>query len=144
MNDIWNCIKDTKDIEYLLNIYCNFHDTCICNLKYISGAEVDNEGAMQCGDSEDSKLNIIFQSQMVRKTLELQFIGLRRINLIGYQENYFCDIFSCYLSLYNGYIVWADTEYFNPESPCENKLLDESMTSFIVADGLKWRFIEKV
>lgn len=49
---------------------------------------------------------------------------------------------SCYLALYNDYIIWADDDSFNLDNPYGNKLLEEGMTSFIVADELRWRFIE--
>lgn len=142
MSNSWNYVKDNEDIKEVLDKYCYFHDSCISHIEYVSGAKVDKEGNMGCEGSESFKLNITFQSQVIKKSLEMQFSGLRRINLIGYKENYFCDIFSCYLALYKGYIVWADDDCFNPEKPCENNLIDEQMTSFIVADSLRWRFIE--
>lgn len=142
MNNKWNYIRDNKDIKDILDKYSYFHDSCIEHIEYVSGANVDKEGNMRCGDSESFKLNVTFQSQIIKKSLEMQFSGLRRINLIGYKENYFCDIFSCYLALYKGYIIWADDDCFNPDSPCENILLDENMTSFIVSDSLRWRFID--
>jgi len=97
---------------------------------------------MTGSSAETAKLNVNFQSQMVLKTLQLQFIGLRRMNLIGYEENYFSDISSCYLSMHEGYILWANNDWFDLEAPCQNKLLSESMNTFIVADKLQWRFID--
>jgi len=88
MSDGWNIIKNNDDIEYLLEEYCGFHDSCICKVDYVSGTSVNEDGAMTGSSAEAAKLNVNFQSQMVLKTLQLQFIGLRRINLIGYEENY--------------------------------------------------------
>ena len=50
--------------------------------------------------------------------------------------------FSCYLALHKGYIVCACNDSFDPDNPCGNKLLESDRTSFIVADNLKWGFIE--
>lgn len=140
MSHVWNIINNNHDIDVLLEKYHGFHDACICHIEYISGASVDENGGMSFPSSDRARLNITFQSQIALKTLELQFIGLRRMNLIGYQENYFCDISGCYLSLYKSYIIWADSDCFNPEKPCENKLLSEAMVSFIVADKLQWHY----
>lgn len=142
MSDGWNIIKNNNDIGHLLNEYCGFHDSCICKVDYISGASVNEERTMTGCSAETSKLKVNFQSQMVLKTLQLQFIGLRRMNLIGYEKNYFSDITSCYLSMHEGYILWANNDWFDPEAPCENKLLNEPMDTFIVADKLQWRFID--
>ena len=126
----------------MLEEYCGFHDACICKVEYISGTSVDKEGTMKFSSVDTAKLNVNFQSQMVLRTIQLQFIGLRRINLIGYEENYFSDISSCYLALYKGYVIWANNDWFNPEIPCQNKLLSEPMNTFIVADKLIWKFID--
>lgn len=142
MSNTWNYIRDNNDIKDILDKYSYFHDSCISHMEYVSGAKVDKEGNMECGGQESFKLNITFQSQIIKKSLKMQFSGLRRINLIGYKENYFCDIFSCYLDLHKGYIVWADDDSFDPDNPCGNKLLEADMTSFIVADNLKWKLIE--
>ncbi|WP_168354976.1 hypothetical protein [Clostridium sartagoforme] len=50
--------------------------------------------------------------------------------------------FSCYLALHKEYIVCAGNDCFDPDNPCGNKLLDDGMISFIVADNLRWSFIE--
>jgi hypothetical protein len=142
MSDGWNIIKNNDDIEHLLEEYCGFHDSCICKADYVSGASVNEDGAMIGSSAETAKLNVNFKSQMVLKTLQLQFIGLRRMNLIGYEENYFSDISSCYLSMDKGYIVWANNDWFDSETPCQNKLLSEPMNTFIVADKLQWRFVD--
>ncbi|MBS5950367.1 MAG: hypothetical protein KIC47_08595 [Clostridium sp.] len=142
MSNTWNYIRDNNDIKDILDKYSYFHDSCISHMDYVSGAKVDNEGNMECEGQESFRLNITFQSQIIKKSIEMQFIGLRRINLIGYKENYFCDMSSCYLALYNDYIIWADDDSFNLDNPYGNKLLEEGMTSFIVADELRWRFIE--
>lgn len=99
------------------------------------------------GITDNCNVVIKFESQMPafhkhaeKKSLELKFIGLRRLNLIGYQDNYFCDISGCYLSFYNGLIVWSEDESFNPEKYRDDRLFEEPMETFIVANHLEWRF----
>ena len=145
---MWNQINSQADIENLLYLYNNFHDSCICSVTYKSGAYVDEKGSMH-GIHEDGVLFVRFDSQSPsyhlesrRKSLELKFIGLRRINLIGFQDNYFCEILSCYLAFYKGYIIWSEDDCFDPDNYSDNELLKEPMSTFIIANRLEWRFVE--
>ena len=144
---LWNQIRNQADIDFLLSEYYRFHDSCICAVDYTSGAKVDDNGNMRL-ISNDCALVIRFDSQMSafhkqsdKKSLELKFIGLRRLNLIGFQNNYFSDISSCYLSFYNDFIIWSDNGYFDPEKYSEALVFKEPMSTFVVADSLEWRFI---
>lgn len=33
----WHKVKERKDINYLLEEYCGFHDSCLVELNYKSG-----------------------------------------------------------------------------------------------------------
>ena len=143
----WNQVHNQKDIDLLLSEFSGFHDSCICSAEYISGANVDEKARMSW-ERENCTLLVRFQSQYSiftenshKKSLELRFNSLRRLNLIGSKNDYFCDIFSCYLSFHNGLIVWADDGSFNPDSPGVFELVDETMPTFVVADRLEWRFV---
>ena len=146
-NKTWFDINSQDDIDTLLNKYYCFHDSCIVSAQYISGASVNDKGDMS--RIGDNCLIIQFDSQMPKfhkspenKTIELKFFGVRRLNLIGIQDNCFCDISDCYLAFYKNCIVWADTDYFNPIEYSENELLAEYMDTFVVADRLSWRFVK--
>ena len=143
----WIRISIQADIERLMSEYNNFHDSCIYSAHYISGARVDEDDCMQW-ERDDCVLVLKFDSQSPphdeardKKTIELKFIGPRRINLIGYRENYFCEILSSYLSFYDSFIVWADDDSFEPDKIDSVKLYDETMCSFVVVNRLEWRFI---
>lgn len=146
----WNIVKNQADIEGLLGAYGGFHDSCIVALNYVSGAHVDDSLAMGFGAPNDYRLCVKFQRQFRPKTIELCFSGLHRMNIIGWQDNYFCEITGCYLSfrkdLIEGatvdLIVWADYEGFDAKNVGDGALIDEPMTSFIIADELTWRFLD--
>ena len=143
---MWKQVNSQEDIDYLLDEYYGFHDSCITAVEYISGAKVDEKGSMS-GIDKNCALIVRFDSQMPlhklpkNATLELKFIGLRRMNLIGYQENYFSDISSCYLAFYKDFIVWSEDDYFEPETYNDDELLKRPMYTFVVADRLEWRFV---
>jgi len=143
----WHQIESQLDIENLIAEYYGFHDSCIVAVNYVSGAGVDSNGSMH---SIDKYCNLIvkFESQISafhthpeKKSLELKFTGLRRLNLTGYQNNYFCDISSCNLVFYKEFIIWSDDDSFDPDTYSNKVLLEEPMSTFIVADKLEWRFV---
>lgn len=143
----WKKITSQESINEIMDAYYGFHDSCICSMECKSGASVIDEGSMS-GIKTDCSLVIRFESQMPlfhkepdKKSIELKFIGLRRLNLIGYQNNYFCNVMSCYLSFHRGYIIWSEDNGFDPESYQDDVLFKEPMSTFVVADRLEWRFV---
>jgi len=143
----WHEITNAEDIHGLLEFYGGFHDSCIKELKYVSGAEVNNNRALRFGESKDRIVNITLQRQWLPISIELRFVGMRKMNIVGWQRNYFCDIFDCYLAIHHDLvaglddelIVWADNEGFNPKNIFDRDILSEPGTSFIVAEKLSWR-----
>ena len=143
---MWNTVINQIDIDDLLAEYYGFHDSCICSVDYISGAKIDEKGYMG-GIDRECTLIIRFESQMPefhkqpdKKILLLKFIGLRRLSLVGYLDNYFCANISCYLSFYKEFIIWSDDDGFDPENYRDTVMFEEPMPTFVVANRLEWRF----
>lgn len=147
----WKEIKDQKDIEELFNVYGGFHDSCIVNLYYESGAGVNREKSMYFGGASNRQLCVTFQRQWDPITIELCFSGLRRLHLVGWQDNYFCDVTSAYLAFHerlllgnpSKVIVWADTDWFNVEKVATSNALVEPADTYIVSNYLKWRILNE-
>ena len=95
---MWNEIKNEIDIENLMKEYSGFHDSCIVSINYHSGAFVDDTGAMANGELHEHSIEMILHSQC-NKPIELRFTGVRKCNIVGWEDNYFCDIFGAYLNL---------------------------------------------
>jgi len=142
---MWQAIQNETDIQTLMKNYYGFHDTCIVAAKYTSGAMVDGNGSMELL-AEANNLTLYLESQVAhsydasKKRIALRFSGLQRMNLIGIQNHYFCDLFSCYLHFYKGHIVWASDGGFNPEADYSGGLLNAPKDTFVAADQLEWRF----
>ncbi len=143
----WNQINNQSDIDNLMHAYFGFHDSCICSIDYKSGAKVDEKNGM-CGVDKNCVLSIQFESQMPtfhnqpdKKSIVLKFIGLHRLDLSAYRNNFFGDISSCYLSFYKGFIVWADHDGFDPDDCGDGNLFEGSRATFVVAKRLEWKFI---
>lgn len=148
---MWNEIRNENDIESLMTEYGGFHDSCIVSINYQSGAKVDSEGAMLNGELTEHTLDMVLHSQW-NKAIQLHFTGVRKCNIVGWQDNYFCDIFGAYISFHNDLlgktcddklIVWADDEYFIPTNYTEERLISPNATNctYIIAEKLSWRMI---
>jgi len=146
----WNNVATQADIDNLLECYGDFHDSCIVSATFRSGAFVDDTRAMHFGDASSCELHIVFESQWYPKTIELCFTGLRQFHLIGWQDNYSCDISCAYLAFHRNLlpgkpeqvVVWADTDWFDVNKV--NNAIAEPADTYIVANALKWRVIEDI
>ena len=145
--NVWHEINSAKDIDYLFEFYGGFHDSCIKELRYASGAMVTADRAMFFGKSQDRQVDIVFQSQWNPNEIEMRFVGMRRMNITGWQSNYLCEIFGCHLAFHNDLIagldddliVWSDNSGFNPKQLLDRQILSEPGVSFIIAEKLSWR-----
>lgn len=88
----WHKVELQEDIDFLMETYGGFHDSCIVSLSFQSGAFVDNDMVMHFGGPNERILSVICQSQWEPKTIELQFSGLRQMHIVGWQDNYLCLI----------------------------------------------------
>ena len=96
--DDWKEIKSQQDIDELIDEYGGFHDGCLVSANFHSGAGVDDDLRMGFGDVDDYTLHVTFERQERPKTLELNFIGLRRCHLVGYETNYFSLLFDAFIT----------------------------------------------
>lgn len=146
----WIEVNAQTDIDKLMNTYGDFHDSCITNLHFTSGSSVTPDKTMHFGGAIDRQLCVTFQRQWDPITIELWFSGLRRLHLVGWQDNYLNDISSAYLAFHENLlpgeprrlIVWADTDWFSIEKVSDSTALAEPTDSYIVANQLKWRIVE--
>lgn len=145
----WHKIKTQEDIELLMNTYGNFHDACMVSMNYNSGAFVDDGGTLYYGNENDRRLSVIFHCQWKPKTIELAFLGLRQMHIVGWQDNYACDISDAYLAFHNHLlpgkpeqvIVWADTDRFDIDKI--DNAVKEPADTYIIANELSWRIINE-
>lgn len=147
--DHWHSIRTERDIEFLMSTYGGFHDSCIVSFSFQNGAFVDDKGAMHFGDAASRRLSVIFQSQWKPRTIELQFLGLRQMHFVGWQDNYCCDILDAYLSFHDNLLpgnpdrvlVWSDTDWFDV-TKIDNSI-HEPADTYIVANALRWRIMDE-
>ena len=133
---MWNEIVDEIDLKYFMNKIGFFHDSCIKELRYISGAYVDEDLSMY--PLNDKRiLNVIIQRQFKDlPMIEMQFIGLKCLKLYPTAEEYTCEILDSTMFFKDDSIHWCDCG-------------DISMNDFegyegtlICASKLRWRSVE--
>lgn len=131
----WHEIHSKKDIDKLMEFYGEFHDSCIKEIRYVSGAFVDEDRSMYPVDSERI-LSVVFQSQEKGVgALELMFIGLNKLSLVPRKENYDCIILEASLVQYDGLFYWSEWSDFTIAD------INEVEGTWISAKKIAWRQI---
>ena len=131
--DGWNYINTHDDIDFLMKTAYGFHDSCIENMEYISGACVSEDKSTHPMD-DIRTLKMIIGSQWC-DSIELIFEGLLGLNLRPAGDNYDSIIFSATLRIRNETILFADgdldSDDFSGDGTCARAL------------SLRWRFTQR-
>lgn len=131
---IWNEINNEQELNNFLELYGGFHDCCLKELRYVSGAYVNSNLGMH-PVNDQRKLYVVFQRQhKAVTTIELEFSGLIRLNLVPNDESYTCEILDASMFFENGNIFWGDSNWFEEQR-------DQYDGTWLCAQQLKWRVI---
>lgn len=105
---MWNEINSQNDLDIFMNMFGHFHDSCMKEFQYISGAFVCEDLSMYPINNKRI-LKVIFQRQESnRSVIEMEFIGLRQLNIYPIDENYTCEIFAATMVLSRNCVYWYD------------------------------------
>ena len=105
---MWNEIVNEKDLKSFMDTMHGFHDSCLKELKYISGAYV-NEKLSMFPVNKQRILSMIIQRQFEKPSvIEMQFVGLKYLRLSPNDENYTCEIFDATMLLKEDCVYWCD------------------------------------
>ncbi len=140
---MWNDVKTEEDILRLMSAYGDFHDACMVSLAFRSGAFVDEDRAMHFGNADEHIVSVLFQRQGAPKAVELQFSGLRRLQLMGWQEDYVSCIFGAHLAFYDALLPGERVIAWSDNSDCDiAAAMRGSSDTYIIANALRWRVVE--
>lgn len=150
---MWIEVKDDAAIEKLMSNFHGFHDSVIVSISYNSGSYVDeNEVMYQMISADEHTLLMTLHSQW-SKPIELLFSGVRCCNIVGFQENYFNDLFDATLEFRtdllgetrdDALIVWADYKGFDIKQHTERYPFNDGYKeTYIIANKLKYRILGK-
>ncbi len=133
---MWQEISNDEEIAYFMDKVHFFHDSCIKELKYISGAYVNDDLSMH--PINDARLlRVIIQRQdKDNSMIEMEFEGLKFLHLFPTDDMYTCEILDSAMFFRNGYIYWCDrADFMEIDS-------EDFEGTMICASKLRWRIIE--
>lgn len=134
---MWNEIVNQNDLDAFLNVVVShFHDSCIKEMKYLSGAYVDESLDMYPVNDRRTLSMIIEQQVKQHSVLELEFSGLRFLKLFPVDEQHTSEILEATLLYQDGLFYWYDCGLLARES------LTEYEGTVICASRLRWRSLD--
>lgn len=133
---MWEIIRTNDEVLEFMENVGYFHDSCIKELSYISGAFVDENYSMH--PLNDRRiLRIVIQRQDEENSMiEMEFQGLKHLNLFPVNEDYTCEILDSTMIMKDGNIYWCDCGNLSESD------LDDYTGTLICASGIRWRSIE--
>jgi len=130
---MWYEISSVKEVNDFMEKINFFHDSCIKELKYSSGAYVNDKYEMY-PVNDRRILNVVFQCQREGNGMfEMEFQGLRYLKLLPLDEMYTCEILDATMFIQKGLIYWYDCGGLSEED------LNDYTGTVICASKLRWR-----
>lgn len=134
---MWNSISSEEDIFALMDAVYAFHDSCIKEMKYISGAYVDNDLGMYPVNNLRI-LKMIIQRQFENPSaIELEFSGLKYLRLSPCDEGYTCEILDATMLLKDGCVFWCDCGGLTAAE------LEQYSGTVVCASKVRWRAVNE-
>ena len=133
---MWHEIKNQVEADAFMEHVEDFHDSCIKELSYISGAYVENDLSMY-PVNEKRALRVAFQRQFAAPSMiEMAFTGLRYLKITPNDMTCTCEISDATLLVRAGRVCWCD----------RGGITSEGMLTYdgtvICAEKVCWRPIE--
>ncbi len=133
---MWEIISNNDEMSRFMERVCCFHDSCIKEISYLSGAYVDAKLSMYPFNNR-RVLRVVVQRQYEKDSMiEMEFQGLKHLKLFPLDERYTCEILDSTMMMKDGSVYWCD---------CGN-LFESDMGDYtgilVCASTLRWRSIE--
>ncbi len=133
---MWHIISNDSDLASFMNIVYSFHDSCIKEMKYLSGAYVNDELSMY-PINDRRILKVIVQRQFQgHAMIEMEFEGLQHLQLSPCNDEYTCEILDATMIFVDDYIYWCDNGGITEPD------LQNYNGTIICASKFRWRSID--
>jgi hypothetical protein len=133
---MWSKLTTDNDIQSFMILFDYFHDSCIKEIRYTSGAYVDANLAMQ-PNNDKRIVNIIFQRQYKELTaIALRFMEIETLHLSPFGDDYTAEIFEATMFIKNGRIYWGDSANIKDN-------MNEYDGTWLCANRVEWRVIDE-
>lgn len=105
---MWNDIRDEKTLEEFMESMDFFHDSCMKEMKYVSGAYVEEDLGMY-PVNDRRILNVIIQRQYEENSMiEMEFSGMKYLQLKPVVEEWTGEINDATMILKEDRVYWCD------------------------------------
>ncbi len=138
----WNPLSTKEEIENLLDLYCDFNQAILVDVKFFSADQVDFE--MPGDTSEYSHCYVKFQSfdpkiadNKDRNEVVLHFVGVRQLMVISGKLNH-GNLVGVNFSLNDDGSVCL--ELYNNDQDLDKGLENQTPPTFICADSVGWNY----
>ena len=133
---MWNEIKTQAQADAFMEGIYAFHDSCIKEMSYLSGAYVDADLSMR-PINEQRVLRVLLQRQFEAPSMiELVFVGLKLLKLPPADGTCTCEILEATLLVEPDRVFWYDWDGMTPQ----DMLTYEG--TLICAEKVCWRPVE--
>ncbi len=130
---MWNSVNNNNDLAVLMETLGDFHDSCVKEMRYISGAYVNADLSM-FAVNDKRILKVIIQRQYENPSaIEMEFSGLNYLKLFPNDENYTCEILDSTLILKDDCVIWCDCGGLTEAG------INDYDGTVICASKLRWR-----
>ena len=129
----WIEIEDHDSLSSFMERMWAFHDSCLKEIWYISGASVNENGSM-LPLNLDRRLRVLIQRQFEDiPVIEMEFEGLKRLDLVPTLPDWTCEILDATMLLVDGLFYWCD------EGGLSLSDIESYGGTVICAEKFRWR-----
>lgn len=132
---MWHEINSENDLIQFISDMSYFHDSCIKEMSYLSGAYV-SENLSMFPLNNSRVLRVLMQRQYEKDSMiEMEFQGLKFLKLFPVDEKYTCEILDSTMLWKDSFIYWCDCGGLSKAD------VDDYTGTSICASKLRWRSI---
>jgi len=130
----WHNITSQQDADKLMEIFGEFHDSCIHETRVSTDYYVTKDLSMHCNVDKGFQLSIIFHRQFDDPiAIELVFEELIVQHYLPPPPNYDAIIMCAKMIVENDVVYWSDYSDWNPHSN------DKNDATWFSGKKVKWR-----
>lgn len=118
----------------LVDLFGDFKDSCVKEVRYVSGAYVDEELAMWPYNDKRTLFLLLQRQEEGPAAIELAFDGVECFHLEPAGEEYDCSIIRAEFYWREGMLWWSDAIGFDPGHPPYGQQF-----SWVCARSARWR-----
>jgi len=135
---MWNEIENEADIHRFMKLVGWFHDGCIKELRYTSGAFVAKTLSMHPFNSERTLRMIVQRQYRNPMAVEMEFKGLAKLSMFPADPNlYDCILLGATMIKGDNCIYWCDSGNLSESE------LNSYEGTLICASKVRWRVADE-